>query len=69
VLSGVYCLSSNYSAGGGNGNEWGGAGWIIEPEEGEILGVTSSDEPFLTLEIDLEAARIAKTTYPRYVID
>jgi N-carbamoylputrescine amidase len=67
VVSGAYCVSSNFSSGDGNGNEWGGTGWIIEPEEGEVLGVTSNGHPFLTLEIDLNVAKIAKGTYPRYV--
>jgi len=46
---------------------FGGAGWVIEPEEGRLLGVTSRNKPFLTVEIDLEDAEKAKQTYPRYV--
>ncbi|MCP4371705.1 MAG: hypothetical protein GY797_26840, partial [Deltaproteobacteria bacterium] len=49
--------------------KWGGSGWVIEPEEGEVLGVTSQEKPFLTMNIDLEVAEIAKNTYPRYVLD
>ena len=49
--------------------EFGGAGWIIEPEEGSVLGVTSQHKPLLTVEIDLEHARKAKRTYTRYVSD
>ncbi|WP_036976655.1 hypothetical protein, partial [Pseudoalteromonas luteoviolacea] len=49
--------------------KWGGGGWIIEPEEGQVLGVTAGDHPFLTLEIDLRIAETAKKTYPRYVSD
>ena len=44
-------------------------GWIIEPQEGEILGLTSSKQPFLSLEIDLTVADQAKNTHPRYVRD
>jgi N-carbamoylputrescine amidase len=44
----------------------GGTGWIIDPEGG-VLGVTSPEQSFLTLEIDLTAAEEARTTYPRYV--
>jgi N-carbamoylputrescine amidase len=44
-------------------------GWIIGPESGDVLGVTSEGLPFLTLEIDLAAADLAKSTYPRYVLD
>ena len=69
VMSGAYCLSSNFSHRDGEGLKWGGGGWIIEPEEGQVLGVTSGDHPFLTLEIDLSIAEAAKKTYPRYVSD
>ena len=67
VVSGAYCLSSNHSGARANGPDWGGTGWIIEPEEGAILGLTSEIHPFITLEIDLQAAENAKRTYPRYV--
>ena len=46
---------------------WGGKGWIIEPEEGDILALTSPSQPIITLDIDLTVARRAKSTYPRYV--
>ena len=49
--------------------EWGGTGWIIEPQEGEVLGTTSRDDPFLTLELDPAVADAAKSTYPRYVLE
>ena len=67
VVSGAYCLSSNYSGTRADGPEWGGVGWIIEPEEGEVMGQTSAAHPFLTMEIDLSVAENAKRTYPRYV--
>lgn len=66
VLAGAYCLSSNLRGRCG-GVRFAGVGWIVEPEEGEVLGVTSEGRPFLTLEIDLRAAEAAKLTYPRYV--
>ena len=69
VVSGAYCLSSNLSGVGKGGLRFGGTGWIIEPEEGEVLGLTSRNHPFLTLEIDLSKAQKAKQTYPRYVAD
>jgi N-carbamoylputrescine amidase len=69
VVSGAYCLSSNFSYRDGDAFKWGGNGWIIEPEEGKVLGVTSREQPFLTLEIDLSIADSAKHTYPRYVLD
>ena len=67
VVSGAFCLSSNFSGPQGPVGDWGGAGWIIEPEEGDVLGVTTEDDPFLTLDVDLSVADAAKGTYPRYV--
>lgn len=67
VMSGAYCLSSN-RVGENNGVTWGGHGWIIDPN-GEVLGVTSKEEPYVTREIDLANAEKAKSTYPRYVME
>jgi len=67
VTSGAYCLSSNRGGLDSHGSVWAGAGWIIEPQEGEVLGVTSMEEPFVTREIALAAAEAAKSSYPRYV--
>ncbi len=50
----------------GSALEWGGLGWVIGPD-GDVLATTTRDEPFVTVEVDLEAARAAKWTYPRYV--
>lgn len=69
VVSGAYCLSSNLSGINEQHGTWGGAGWIIEPEEGCVLGTTSVETPFLTLDIDPAVADRAKRTYPRYVVD
>jgi N-carbamoylputrescine amidase len=64
-MAGAYCLSSNHS-GSADGVVFGGGGWMIGPD-GDVLGVTTDDEPFITLEIDLGAAEAAKLTYPRDV--
>lgn len=69
VVSGAFCLSSNFSGRGGRWGDWGGTGWVIEPEHGRVLGTTSRHNPFLTVDIDLRAADAAKSTYPRYVPD
>ena len=69
VVSGAYCLSSNRSWDSAGRSDTSAGGWIIEPENGEVLGLTSSKQPFLTLEIDLSLADHAKRTYPRYVRD
>jgi N-carbamoylputrescine amidase len=65
VMAGAFCLSSNRQ-GLSEGVQFGGAGWIIDPE-GNVLAVTTSEDPYITLEIDLAKARSAKKTYPRYV--
>ena len=68
VVSGAYCLSSNFG-GTCQGVAFGGTGWVIEPEEGHVLGITTPQEPFLTMDINLTAAKKAKVSYPRYVAD
>lgn len=69
VVSGAYCLSSNFTGDAKIVDQWAGSGWIIEPEEGRVLGTTCPEAPFLTLDIDIAAADAAKRTYPRYVLD
>lgn len=69
VMSGAFCLSSNRCGTDRAGFEWGGGGWIIEPDEGDVLGVTSPSEPYITVDIDLDIATRAKKTYPRYVAE
>jgi N-carbamoylputrescine amidase len=64
VRSGAYSLSSNRVQADG---AYGGAGWIISPD-GELLAKTSSQAPFSTLEIDLDATAAAQRTYPRYAL-
>lgn len=62
-------MSSNLNGPNVEGIDFGGTGWIIEPEGGDVLGLTNDEFPFLTMEIDLAEAEKAKKTYPRYVID
>lgn len=69
VVSGAFCLSSNLAGRTSQGGDYAGTGWIIEPGEGQVLGLTSPEQPFLTLDLDLEEADRAKKTYPRYVLD
>ncbi len=69
VMSGAFCLSSNRGGTDKSGFEWGGHGWVIEPEEGDVIGATSRRQPFFTADIDLEAAAQAKSSYPRYIIE
>lgn len=68
VISGAYSLSSNRVSQTRQPTGFGGQGWIIGPD-GDVLGVTSRDRPFLTLDLDLTQAERAKTTYPRCLPD
>ncbi len=61
IVSGAFVLSSNRT-----GGSFSGHGWIISPE-GEVIAVTSRDEPFVTVSINLKEAELAKQTYPRYI--
>ena len=69
IISGAYCLSSNKSGPGEDGFKWGGNGWIAEPVTGNLLGVTSNEKKFITIDIDINKSRIAKTEYPLYVTE
>jgi len=66
IVSGAFCLSSNRSGVSSAGDEFGGHGWIIDPD-GEVLALTSDRKPFVTRNLDLQQAAAAKDTYPRYV--
>ena len=68
VCSGAYCLSSSLWNPPGSEADCGGPGWIISPE-GDVLALTDPDNPILSLDLDLELARDAKSTYPRYVAE
>lgn len=65
VTSGAFCVSSNRSE-AVSGTTMGGAGWIADPD-GTMLEVTSAVQPVIVADLDLEVARTAKSTYPRYV--
>ncbi len=65
VSAGAYSISANRNGAEGD-VEFGGQGWIIDPD-GNVLGVTSKEQPFLTLDVDLTRAHEAKKTYPRYI--
>ena len=63
VVSGAYCISSNRRGSRGEAT-FGGAGWVVDPD-GNLLGLTSREKPFLTVDIERGQAVKAKTTYPR----
>jgi N-carbamoylputrescine amidase len=62
ITSGAFSISSNRV-----GNGFGGGGWVFGPD-GALLARTSRTDPFVTVDIDLQAADAAKATYPRDVI-
>ncbi|GCE07266.1 carbon-nitrogen hydrolase family protein [Dictyobacter aurantiacus] len=62
IASGAFVISSNRV----DEHLFLGRGVIINPE-GEVLAVTSRQEPFITLDIDLEESARAKRSYPRDV--
>ena len=64
IAAGAFGLSSNRFDKSG---AYGGQGWVVGPD-GELLGLTSASEPFVSVPLDLEAAKKAKSTYPRYAI-
>jgi N-carbamoylputrescine amidase len=63
VVSGAFVASSNRV-----GPDFGGWGWLVGPD-GDVLATTSPAQPFVTVEIDLQEADRAKSTYPRYILD
>lgn len=62
LVAGAYSISSNRV-----GDGFGGGGWVFAPD-GELLALTSRDEPFVTVDVDLGRADAAAATYPRYVL-
>jgi N-carbamoylputrescine amidase len=62
VMSGCFVASANRRS--YDSEAFAGRSWPVSPE-GEILGETSADMPSLTVDIDLEEAVRAKSTYPR----
>lgn len=64
VMSGAYCISSNRVGPCRGGFEFGGGGWVADPD-GNLLARTTDAEPFVTVEIDPAKAETAKKTYPR----
>ncbi len=63
VRTGAFSLSSNRRH---NDGSCGGVGWIIDPEGNELVR-TSASSPVATLDLDLTASSVAKSSYPRYV--
>lgn len=68
VVAGAYVLSANRVSNDDSSPVFGGHSWVVSPD-GDLLGMTSRDDPFVTVEIDLSAVEQARQTYPRYIPD
>lgn len=66
IVSGAYVLSSNRHGIDYRGQEFGGAGWIIDPS-GEVVAETSAAKPVAFYEIDTDLVLRAQKEYPCYV--
>jgi N-carbamoylputrescine amidase len=62
IASGCFIASANRRS--HTQSLFSGGSWLVTPE-GEILGETSAEQPFITLEVDLADAVSAKSRYPR----
>jgi predicted amidohydrolase len=58
TAAGAYCISSSRGA---RGNSSGAAGWVIAPD-GQTLALTSPEQPFASIDIDLSA--VSRHTRP-----
>ncbi|GCF10365.1 carbon-nitrogen hydrolase family protein [Dictyobacter arantiisoli] len=63
IVSGAFCASSNRVSLDG---VFSGGGWVIDPD-GNIICLTSPEQPCISVEIDLQISEQAKTSYPRYI--
>ncbi|UWQ27755.1 carbon-nitrogen hydrolase family protein [Leisingera sp. M523] len=67
VRTGCYVLSSNFAYPAGS-FAFEGRSVAVDPD-GELLAVTTEEQPYATVSVSAGAARDAKSTYPRYVFD
>lgn len=68
ITSGCFVLSSNHWTLPGSEADLGGVGFVVAPS-GAVLGTTSRESPFLTVDVDLAEAEAAKQGYPLYVLE
>ncbi|QQG48460.1 MAG: carbon-nitrogen hydrolase family protein [archaeon] len=66
IVSGAFCLSSNRTGKRGEA-EFGGRGWVVGPD-GDVLGLTNEESPFVTVTVDPAEADRAKGRHPRDVL-
>lgn len=68
IVSGAWVASSNRSGTDAAGQEFGGAGWIVDPE-GDVVVETSPESPVVAAEVHVARARQARSAYPCYVAE
>jgi N-carbamoylputrescine amidase len=66
LVSGAYVVSSNRTGRSRSGTEFGGGGFAYAPQ-GQLLSVTTSDNPVQVLELDPNESASARRAYPCYV--
>lgn len=68
IVSGCYVVSSNRVGHGSNGPVFGGKGFACGPG-GNVLAMTSQEEPVSVITIEVEQVRSKQAGYPCYVAE
>jgi N-carbamoylputrescine amidase len=66
IVSGCYVLSSNRGGVDSKGQQFGGRGWLVDPD-GELIAETSPERPVVFGDVDVERVEQAQREYPCYV--
>ena len=66
VVSVCYVITSNRNGVDSKGQEYGGCGWIVDPN-GDLVARTSWASPVVTYKMNLDFVTIAQSEYPCYV--
>jgi N-carbamoylputrescine amidase len=66
IVSGAYVVSSNRVGRSKHGTQFGGAGFAYAPH-GQLLAVSTPENPLRTIELDPDLATTAQREYPCYV--
>ena len=66
IVSGCYVLSSNRYGTDSRGQEFGGQGWVIDPN-GELILQTTNDKRFLYCDLNTDQVTQAQREFPCYV--
>lgn len=68
LVSGAYVVSSNRFGGALGGTRFGGGGFAYAPH-GQLLSLTTEDNPVQAFELDPETVSVAQREYPCYVAE